>query len=1068
MSSLPPEDFELLEKACAAYRAKNAENIRSFLDFRKSIPELFRTFPPTEAEYVPWEHPMDNGERYCMKIVYESARVGDPHEVVPKGRKNAGSRRRLTPELCETLNKSYVAPLYADIKVIFEDYDHVTKKTLYTGASQKNVYLCHIPIIVEENSRDSGGYFYINGNKKVTPLTRVADPYGTACYLSPDEGSVYSAFRSGTVSGKTMSTRFKCTANGDNQGVPEVLMKFKGSHAFSALTPGTIISQFGVNPNEAKEHLKSSELAFFGPNAFEVVATESAEANAKEDAEEDAEEQTLEHLFFETELHLKPMAVVSALRITHYMHAAKLYTSRDSLETQVLNGVREYLTEALLRALSSTSKDMCSLMLAAMKRVFKARFDGRKHNSATISLPTVHWVAEKLEKFNKLQKLHYFCATGNLVSGPSQTHKKGLCHQLEENSPLQKISQMNKIATPLSSESAPVEARQYCLSSVGRLCLAQTPEGKTTGLTNAPTVASSVSRKSLDNVDSVIIGAVKHLFCEPTMVAAATLHGVWLSGRFLGMTSEPKAMVALVRSARRQGQLPRDIGVSLYECFVEIRSHAGRMLRALIPLEQGENRRIPPRLSWEQLLYHNYIEMIDLKEESGAYICDTYAEASPQHTHRELFKSALFGASAATIPNITGQPLPRSAYETSQLNQTIGANAGIMDDSAFPALTRALFYPQRSLVSTSWQRNSNLPPQGVNMVICVMTLDANQEDALVFNKRFFDFGGARSVEKETMTFNASKSEKFVAPEGCLDVDPGTGFVKVNKRVRTGDVLCGVSNLDSGRVKRFKHKRMLPAVVEKIAAFTGNDLERCVKVRTRTVRVPRQGDKFSTFSAQKGVVSAVEYPENLPYCEADGIVPDLFVSPFMIPSRMTASSLQEHMLGFACAEMGMPHYDASAFAHSVKSIVEDLRTKKFRGNKKMMRDGATGMRLGFHEIGIVKSFPLNKFHCKARYRGAGKRDMVTGQPVGGKEGRALKLGTMENAALMEHNASAIIVDAKKRCDPTTLGVCKVCGNTDTQEICTLCGGEQKVIETTVSAVRMMQISKTLGVNIKVET
>ena len=1053
MSTLPDEDIEHLEKACARHFAKNTGSIRAYKDFVRSIPEIFRGAGSIEAEFQPWQHPMQAGERYAMKMMYENAWVGEATEVIPRDKKNAGNLRRLTPEFCQAVNKSYVAPLYVDISVILEDYDHVTERTVYNGVSQKNVYLCHIPIIAEKNSRDAGGYFIINGHKKVMPPTRVVDPYGMVTYLSSDETTVHMTIRSGVHQSKTMSTRLDCVTN--SGGHPQMSMKFKGSKALSSVTPGAVLCHLGCDPFEAKRHLNPSELVFFGADAFEAV-----------DATDAVPDHAFNCLFWDTEAHLKPAAVVSAMRVSHFVHANKLYTTRDSLSTQVLNGVREYFTEALTRALTATAKDMQLIFQSAMKKVFRARFDGQKHNRATTALPTVQWVADKLKSFNKVKKLHYFCATGNLVSGPNQPQKKGLCHALEENSPLQKISQMNKIATPLSSDSAPVEAREYCLGSVGRLCLAQTPEGKTTGLTNAPTVASSVSRKSLDNVDDVIIGAVKDFLCAATLEHAAKHHGVWLSGRFIGVTDQAKSMVRMLRRARREGQLPRDIGISMYECYIEIRSHAGRMLRALIPLEDGKAKRIPHDLTWEQLLYHNFIEVIDVKEEALAYVCGTYAESTPQHTHRELFCSAMFGASAATIPNITGQPLPRSAYETSQLNQTIGANVNIVDDTAFPLLDRALFYPQKSLVSTSWRRNSGVPWQGLNLVICVMTRDANQEDALVFSRRLFDLGGARSVQKETLIVTAKKTEQFVAPEGCPNIDPGTGVVKVNQRLRTGDVICGVSG--GARVKRHKYKGMLDAVVEKVVAFTGDDGERCVKIRLRIVRVPKQGDKFSTFSAQKGVLSVAKSPENLPYCEKDGVVPDVFVSPFMIPSRMTANSLQEHVCGFACAEMGWPHYDASAFAHSVTSILEDLKRRKFKGSKCRMRDGTTGMNLGVHEIGIVKMNVLNKLHDKARYRCGGQHDSVTGQPLGGKRGKALKMGTMENAALTEHNASAIIVDAKKRCDPTTLRVCASCGNTNVHMVCTLCGGEVKDIHTTTSFVRTMQVAKILGVGMRIET
>ena len=232
----------------------------------------------------------------------------------------------------------------------------------------------------------------------------------------------------------------------------------------------------------------------------------------------------------------------------------------------------------------TTAKTLKQRFETRLRCIHQKRHDNKNHRRSTLQMPNADWVAEQLTRFNSISAgLHYFCATGNMQGG-GRGGRSGCCQILERTSELQMQSCMNKVVTPLDAQAAPTCARQLRPDMLGYLCPAATPEGKRTGLINQRAVGASVSRQRFSAVPALLDIIDSLLVASPT-ACGAKHGGVWISGRFVGNTVSCTDVARVIRGARREGQVPRDVGVSVYgDVAVEIRVHSGRMLKPLIPV----------------------------------------------------------------------------------------------------------------------------------------------------------------------------------------------------------------------------------------------------------------------------------------------------------------------------------------------------------------------------------------------------------------------------------------------------------------------------------------------------
>lgn len=1115
---LPKNIVHEFERACAVHSNQCTQTKLFFDDFESKLPQIVQHLQPMEAsqEHLPGMNP---GDLYKVKVTLRNAMLGSPCLI----NSNGDVDNNLSPKRCRLESLTYAAPLYFDVQVHTQEPS--SQGAVYSG-SNTTVYVGDLPVMVgsrvsrnggysPKDEIDDGGYFLVKGKERIIPLHRSSDNHSLVCYDNDNESTTHLAIRCGVSHNKVQSTRmskkigcplafkfygFNNILDASDDEVEEHTKKRRRTtqqgSKIPVVSPGVLLRALGVeNIDEVYTSLHDTDKHFLGKDSF--VCSDSLNFNRH----------ATEGVFPKTNHALKAAATVNAARVMAFMKKTNFQTERDSVISQKVEGVCEMLTAVFERALKSSISVLKTRLETRLRKIHDLRNDKKKHRAATLSMPNADYVGKELYRFNNItSRVLYFVSTGNLVGGTDgSSARAGICQLLERTSHLQKQSGMNKIVSSLEAQNAPTSAREFMLCSLGRLCPVSTPEGKRTGLVGQKALGASVSRDRAASVGA-LQSCISHLMIKvegpEAAVVAAKATGVWFSGVFQGLTDKPRELALALRTARREGQLPRDIGVSVHAVgdivvFIEVRYHAGRLMRPLIPLDKYRPP-LPKNSTWSQYMQEGHVEILDAREESGAYVARVETAATPQHTHREIFHAAALGACTATVPFLDHEPSPRAAYYTNQAQQSMGFDPRVYADRMSDSKTYQLYYPQKSLVNTSFENSSKIEesaPQGVNVCIVVLSFQGNEEDAILVSRAAVERGLFLGAEFNTKVFKtADRTKKCFAhpnanardlsnPVSVLEtikpenkaLDPKTGIARVGERLKTGDAIVGIAGMHGKTT--VKHINELPTTVDRVLIHDEESGHRVAKVRLRTIRPLAIGDKIASRFSQKGVVGRLVDEEEMPWLEDGSGRIDMIINPCYIPSRMTVGQPAEAILGFALATLGISRGDASAFAHSTISIMKSLADKGFKGDRKWLRSPITGKRLGDKKvgIGIVKYNRLNKFSSdKCRIRTKGKRDLLNNQPSAGRNTgeRAQRFGGMETTAVAAHGAAQVLDDASRaRSDGCNLIVCSRCGSmhmSGATKQCASCGAMGVEVPSTTATIRMMQLCDALNIGMKLNT
>ena len=334
---------------------------------------------------------------------------------------------------------------------------------------------------------------------------------------------------------------------------------------------------------------------------------------------------------------------------------------------------------------------------------------------------------------------------------------------------------------------------------------------------------------------------------------------------------------------------------------------------------------------------------------------------------------------------------------------------------------------------------------GKNMLIGFMTWEGyNYEDAVLINEKLVRddlFTSIHIEEYETEARDTKLGPEEITREipnvgddmlGALDE---RGIIHVGAEVHSGDILVGKVT-PKGETELNAEERLLRAIfgekarevrdtslkvphgeygiVVDIKVFTPENsdelspgVNEVVRVYIAQKRKISVGDKMAGRHGNKGVVSRILPPEDMPFLE-DGTPLDIVLNPLGVPSRMNIGQVLEVHLGMAASRLGWhvmtPVFDG---AHE-----EDIR-ECFRmaglpeDGKSVVYDGRTGEKFD-NRVTVGYMYYLKLHHLvddKIHARSVGPYSLVTQQPLGGKaQFGGPRFGEMEGWALEAYGAA----------------------------------------------------------------
>jgi DNA-directed RNA polymerase subunit beta len=262
---------------------------------------------------------------------------------------------------------------------------------------------------------------------------------------------------------------------------------------------------------------------------------------------------------------------------------------------------------------------------------------------------------------------------------------------------------------------------------------------------------------------------------------------------------------------------------------------------------------------------------------------------------------------------------------------------------------------------------------GQNITIAIMPFDGyNYEDAICMSEALVrkDFYTSIHIEKHEKEARETK----LGPEKITRDIPGLseaalrdldeeGIVRMGAEVKQGDILVGHTSF-KGETEPTPEERLLRSifgekarevkdtslrvpsgeggtVIRTIRFRRGDDgvdlkpgVREMVRIYVAQRRKLQVGDKLANRHGNKGVVSKIMPPEDMPYLP-DGTPVDLVFNPLGVPSRMNMGQIFETHLGEVARRLGVafitPVFD-SATEKQVKDLLEATTPVGVRSGK----------------------------------------------------------------------------------------------------------------------------------------
>jgi len=238
------------------------------------------------------------------------------------------------------------------------------------------------------------------------------------------------------------------------------------------------------------------------------------------------------------------------------------------------------------------------------------------------------------------------------------------------------------------------------------------------------------------------------------------------------------------------------------------------------------------------------------------------------YTHCEFHPTLIIGIVAGNIPFANHNQGPRNIFQYAQGRQAMGIYTSNYRDRA--DISYILYNTQKPIVNTRIAKyvHADILPCGENAVVMIGCYTGhNQDDSIVFNQSSIERGLFRSISLKKWSSKIEKNQSTSQDDMFMKPDitklSGTrhavyeklndkGYVPEETIIENGDVIIGkVTPIQPlpGSNKCYKdsseiYKSHETAIIDRV--FTGiydSEGYEMIKIRTRSERVPKIGDKF---------------------------------------------------------------------------------------------------------------------------------------------------------------------------------------------------------------------------------
>ena len=669
-------------------------------------------------------------------------------------------------------------------------------------------------------------------------------------------------------------------------------------------------------------------------------------------------------------------------------------------------------------------------------------------------------------------------ATGDFSIKQSNSSKVGVAQVLNRLTYVASLSHLRRINTPLEKSGELIAPRKLHNTTFGFLCPAETPEGQSIGVVKN---ISYLSHITIPTNSSSLYDYVKPYVLPVDSTEPKQMFGkvkVFINGTWLGIAENPVQLYEDMKDKKYKGiiNIYTSVIFDIKNLEIRICNDGGRLTRPVLRVKN--NRAIIDRsvidmlnskeISWNDLLTNckikeSVIEYIDPEEQNLAMIAMKCKHGYLQnetarfnYTHCEIHPSTIFGVLASCIPYPEHNQAPRNTYQSAMAKQAMGIYATNFDQR-MDKTAYVLNYPTRPLVDTRLMNfiQLNKIPSGTQIHVAIMSHTGyNQEDSVLINKGALD----RGLFVATIYHTEKDEDKNIIRDEIIRCKPdpaktkgikfgnysklnSQGFMPENTLIENRDVIIAktipIKENRNDPTKTIKYEDQSKTYrtteetyVDKNYTGRNGDGYNFAKVRTRILRKPVLGDKFSSRHGQKGTCGNIIPEEDMPFTK-DGIRPDIIINPHAIPSRMTIGQLKETLLGKVLIELGL-FGDGTSFGNlDIKTIAQELQKLGYEsyGNE-LLYNGLTGEQLETN-IFIGPVFYQRLKHMvndKQHSRSIGPMVNLTRQPAEGRSrDGGFRIGEMERDVMIAHGMSKFcrerLYDVS---DKYSVHVCKKCG------------------------------------------